>query len=179
MARIYPQSVFEGEVYPTRDGDIRVLRYYSALEVEVQFVSTGYVRMTSAGEIRRQRLKDRYKPSVFGIGYLGEGKFRAKTRTVNTQAYVTWHNMIKRCYSEKYQVKYPYWKDCTVTDEWHNFQNFANWFYNNHIEGYDLDKDMKIKNNRTYSPEGCSYISPVINRSTQDSPNRLNNIRKL
>jgi len=178
MKRIYPQSVHEGEVYPTRDGDIKVLKYYSALEVKVKFIKSGYVRMASAGEIRRERVKDHYKPSIFGIGYLGVGDFKANSRRVKSKAYTAWHNMIKRCYSEKYQESFPYWKDCTVVKEWHNFQTFAKWFYNNYIDCYDLDKDMKIKNNRIYSPEGCEFISPDINRSTQDSPNRLTNIRK-
>lgn len=172
MARVYPQSVHVGEVYHTKDGDLCVIRYDSALQVLVEFTNTKYRRFVAAGDIRRGRAKDRMRPSVFGVGFLGEGKHLANSRRVKSQAYNTWHNMIQRCYSLAYQKKYPYWRDCVVCTKWHNFQNFAEWFYENHVEGYDLDKDCNKIGNKTYSPDYCEFIPTFINRSTQDSVNR-------
>ena len=172
--RVYPKSVHEGQVYPTRDGDLIVIKYNSALEVLVEFVDTGYRRLVSAGEIRRGRAKDRLKPSVYGVGYLGDGPHLANSRRVKSVAYIAWHNMIKRCYSSTYHIKYPEYADCTVASNWHNFQNFAVWFYDNHIVGFDLDKDLRVIGNRVYSSDTCQYINPKINRSTQASVNRGN-----
>lgn len=135
-----------------------------------QVIETGYVRLASAGEVRRCRVKDHCKPSVFGVGYLGVGPYKANSRRVKSKAYNAWHNMIQRCYSEKYQEKYPYWKDCTVVDDWLNFQNFAGWFYLNYIEGFDLDKDMQIKGNRVYGPQACKFIPKSENRLARGKP---------
>ena len=42
--------------------------------------------------------------------------------------------------------------DVTVCEEWHNFQNFAKWFYENYYEisgeKMRLDKDILIKGNK-------------------------------
>ena len=171
MTRVYQQGVFEGQIYTSRDGPLRILKYYSALEVKIEFIETGYVRMAAAGEILKgSGIKDHYKPSVFGIGFLGIGDFKANSRRVKSSAYNCWHNMIQRCYSEKYQEKYPYWKDCTVVPAWHNFQVFARWYYDNYVEGYDLDKDMLVKGNRVYGPDVCHFIPPSVNRLTRGKP---------
>lgn len=175
-----PQSVHEGEVWPTKDGDICVLEYYSATDILVEFVDTGYQCRTRAGEIKRGAgIKDRLRPSVYGVGYIGVGEFKANSRRHKSAAYGAWNNMLERCYSKKYQKKYPYWKDCTVCDKWHNFQNFARWFFQNYIEGYDLDKDMQITGNRMYCPEACKFIPPSENRLTRGKPTGQYAKRKL
>ena len=75
--------------------------------------------------------------------------------------------MLKRCYDEKYHEKHPTYKDCKVCEEWHDFQNFAEWYYNNYyeIEGerMHLDKDILIKRNKVYSPETCVFVPQAIN----------------
>ena len=54
--------------------------------------------------------------------------------------------------------------DCTVDERWHNFQNFAEWYYDNYIEGYHLDKDILFKGNKIYSPETCCFVPQEINK---------------
>jgi len=169
--KVPKQSVFEGEIYTSTEGPLRVIKYYSALEVQIEFIQTGYVRMVAAGEIRKgSGMKDHYKPSVFGIGFLGVGDFKANSRRIKSAAYNTWHNMIQRCYSERYQLKYPYWKDCSVVPAWHNFQVFARWYYDNYVEGYDLDKDKRVLGNRIYGPDFCHFIPMSENRLTRGKP---------
>lgn len=167
--RVYPTSVHEGEVYQTRDGDLIVLKYFNANEVKVKFIATGHERITTSGNIRKGAVKDPYKASVFGVGFLGEGQHKAHSRRIKSACYTCWHNMIKRCYCTSYQEKYPWYKGCSVTPEWHNFQTFADWYYDNYIEGYELDKDIKVFGNKVYSPEFCQFISPEINRSHKSS----------
>lgn len=167
--REYPKSVHVGEVYPTKDGDLIVENYINANEVYIRFVKTGFTRTTTAGNIRKGAVKDLLHPNILDVGYLGSGKYLANSRRVKSTAYICWHNILKRCYCAKYQEKYPWYKDCTVDPLWHNFQNFAEWYYQNYIEGYELDKDIKVFGNKVYSPDTCMFVEPIINRSHKSS----------
>ena len=84
-----------------------------------------------------------------------------------TKAYSTWHSMLQRCYNDKFHKKYTTYIDCEVCPEWHNYQNFANWFEQNYyeIEGQrtDLDKDILIKGNKVYSSDTCIFVPKSIN----------------
>ena len=75
--------------------------------------------------------------------------------------------MIKRCYSKNPStiLQHPSYCDVTVCEEWYNFQNFAEWYYNNlpRYENPDLDKDLKIIGNKEYSPHACSFVPTQIN----------------
>ena len=76
--------------------------------------------------------------------------------------------MLARCYDPKYTQKHPTYKQCEVCEEWHNFQNFAQWFENNYYEidkqVMNLDKDILIKENKIYSPETCVFVPQNINK---------------
>lgn len=91
--------------------------------------------------------------------------------------------MMGRCYSEKFHEQFPSYKDVTVCERWHCFQNFCediknlhgydNWINNS---GYELDKDtlcekMNIKP-KIYSPETCMFISK--NNNVSESTSRKN-----
>lgn len=79
------------------------------------------------------------------------------------KAYITWTNMLKRCYNESVRHKFPTYKDCIVCKEWLSFSVFREWFYDNYIEGYSLDKDILVKGNKIYSPETCCFVPQEIN----------------
>lgn len=100
-------------------------------------------------------MKDYMKPSVYGIGFIGVGRHKATINRRSTKAYTAWNGMIGRCYSSVSQKSNPSYKGCTVDIEWHNFQNFANWFEDNYKLGLELDKDIKIAGNRIYSKTTC------------------------
>lgn len=108
-------------------------------------------------------MKDKLSASVYGIGYIGKGNHIASLKGKQTKAYKTWQHMIGRCYDAKTQEKKPAYIGCTVCKEWHNFNTFADWFDANYIDGYHLDKDIKIEGNRIYSPEACSFVSLTEN----------------
>lgn len=78
-------------------------------------------------------------------------------------AYRKWTNMLDRCYSKNLQERHPTYKDCTVCDEWLTFSTFAKWFEINNVKGYHLDKDLKAKGNKTYSPNACLFVPCCIN----------------
>lgn len=84
--------------------------------------------------------------------------------------YKVWYSMLNRCYSEKYQNRYPTYKDCTVCDEWLSFANFKKWYdenYPHHLENkgikLDLDKDLLVTGNKIYSPDTCVFIPHEVN----------------
>lgn len=71
--------------------------------------------------------------------------------------------MIIRCYSNDYHQREPSYKECSVCEEWLNFQNFAKWWDINYLEGGDLDKDLLVKDNKIYSPKYCCILPKQIN----------------
>ena len=75
-----------------------------------------------------------------------------------------WQGMIRRCYASEWQEKHKAYNGCTVEKEWHTFSNFDNWCGENYIEGYELDKDIKIKGNRVYGPDTCLFVPQLINK---------------
>lgn len=84
--------------------------------------------------------------------------------------YKVWYSMLNRCYSEKYQNRYPTYKYCTVCKEWLSFSNFKKWYdenYPQHLEDnsikLDLDKDLLVAGNKTYSPATCIFIPHEVN----------------
>ena len=118
-------------------------------------------------EFKNGKIKCPYERRYHGVGYLGEGKYKANENGKDTSIHQTWHGMLRRCYSEKYHEKYPTYKDCEVSEEFHNFQNFARWYNDNYyeIEGETmcLDKDILVKHNKIYSPETCIFVPQSIN----------------
>ena len=93
--------------------------------------------------------------------------FKIATKNKPTKIYRIWKGIIGRCYSEKVQRKNPTYKDVTVCKEWHNFQNFAEWYDENYnpetMQGWQLDKDILFKCNKIYSPETCAFVPKEIN----------------
>ena len=88
----------------------------------------------------------------------------AKTRDKLTRkAYRDWNNMLQRCYGKSNFPSKPAYKECVVCEEWYSFLKFREWFDENYIEGYFLDKDIRYVGNKVYSPQTCCYIPPFIN----------------
>jgi len=102
--------------------------------------------------------------ATYGKGYLGGDKYNSKEHEF---VYKTWNHMLERCYTEKYHKRFPTYIDCSVCDEWLNFQNFAEWYYNNvwndNFKESKLDKDILVKGNKVYSPQTCILVDNNIN----------------
>lgn len=108
-------------------------------------------------------LRNNLEPSVYGVGFIGEGNHKPSINRRKTKAYSKWNNILHRSYDVKHKENNPTYKDVTVCEEWHNFQNFAQWFEENNIEGFELDKDILVKDNKIYSPETCCFVPREIN----------------
>lgn len=83
--------------------------------------------------------------------------------------YRTWQNMLKRCYSAKYQETSQTYKGCSVSKEWFRFSNFKRWMERQDWEGMQLDKDLLFEGNKVYSKETCVFITKAVNMFTTDS----------
>ena len=58
--------------------------------------------------------------------------------------------MLKRVTDIGYQELHPNYIDCTVCEEWLNLDSFGEWFDNNYVEDYELDKDLIENGNKIY-----------------------------
>lgn len=152
------------DIYKSKNyGDFQIVEMLENHEVKVRFLGTGYECVTQVVHAKCGNVRDRFCPTIFGFGYAGVGRHKQSNGGVSTKAYKTWYDMLRRCYSERFHQRRPSYRGCSVCSEWHNFQNFADWYERNHVEGYELDKDIKIKGNKTYSPEACMFVSAFEN----------------
>lgn len=53
-----------------------------------------------------------------GIGYRGSENVDCRE-----ESYIKWHDMMNRCYNEKFHERQPQYKGCTVCEEWQNYSN--------------------------------------------------------
>tara|TARA_R110000851_G_scaffold187318_1_gene337184 strand:- start:69017 stop:69757 length:741 start_codon:yes stop_codon:yes gene_type:complete len=108
-------------------------------------------------------VKNRYAPSVCGIGYLGYGKHKPSTNKSKSKSYVAWSQMIQRCYAKGNRNESYIKKGAFVCNEWLNYQAFADWFCKNYVDDFRLDKDLTVMGNVMYAPQLCSYIPSEVN----------------
>jgi hypothetical protein len=154
-----PQDMHIGCVHETKHGRLEITEYISARKVGVKFTETGFSTYAQAGDIRRSSVKDSLKPLIFGVGFFGSGPYKARENGKLTVRYNTWADMLQRCYDPKWHEKKPTYKGCSVVPAWHNYQLFSEWFDKNYIEGFHLDKDIKVDGNKVYGPDTCLFVS--------------------
>ena len=109
--------------------------------------------------------KEGVKRYIYGVAYNSGGKHKSTEGNVTTPSYSVWFDMIRRCYSKDFHKERPHHKDCTVCEEWLDFQNFAEWYKSQPFtgRGTQLDKDILVKGNTIYSPETCIVVPKDIN----------------
>lgn len=159
-------SINSGDCFNTNEGYVvEVIEYINHKEVIIRF-DNGIQKSVQAGHLQRGVVKNPLHPSVCGVGYVGDGPHLVSVDRKATKTYDTWAKMIKRCYDTKCQERQPTYQGCSVCEEWHNFQNFAEWYYrqpNANKKGFALDKDLITAGNKQYSPENCSLVPQRIN----------------
>ena len=156
-----------GEIRYNKHGSkMKIHEYIDSMNVVIKF-ENGYTTKNTYNAFKKEEIKNPYDKTVFNTGYIGEGKYKVSTNRVFNNIYKLWKRMMGRCYDISYINKYPTYKDCSVCEEWHNYQNFAKWHDENYykIEGEEihLDKDILIKGNKIYSPDTCIFVPDRIN----------------
>ena len=155
-------------------GDFKILTCNGARNVEIQFLKTGYKTTVHLGSIRKGEVKDRYAPSVYDIGIIGD-KYPSRVNGRNTKEYMLWCSMLRRCYSDanvcdNFQKKYPTYEGCEASENFKSYEYFYEWCHEQVGFGNDgngnpfhLDKDLLVKGNKIYSESTCVFIPKEIN----------------
>lgn len=163
-------NIKEGNIYPTKSfGNVVVTRYIDKYNVNIKFLNTESEITVTSVSLRSGSCVDYNVPTFCGVGYIGYGihSTRQSCGKKKSRAYEYWGRMLKRCYDKTSQDYETYGgRGVEVCIEWHNFQNFAIWFYSQQHwdrSGYHLDKDLLIVGNKTYCPEACSIVPAEIN----------------
>jgi len=156
-----------GEKHITNEGyQVEIVEYFGVNKCTIRFKDGNIKKEIRYDNIKSGRLRNPYHKSVYGVGFIGEGKYKSKINNKTTTYYEAWNNMFERCYNSSLN-RNPTYKDVTVCEEWHNFQVFAKWFEENWkpwMEGWHLDKDILLKGNKIYNPETCCFVPNEINR---------------
>jgi hypothetical protein len=122
--------------------------------------SEGVFLVRNLKEIRTGQIKHPLDRTVYGRGYLGIGEY---TYEENKKRSYCWRAMFKRCYEEN--GNYLPYTEVGVSEDWCNFQNFAKWYDENYVDGWELDKDLKsLDLTKEYSEGCCIFIPPELNK---------------
>lgn len=162
-------DVHPGAIFSTNNfGNIMVLEVKDTWNVTVAFLEHFCIVNVSAGNIRNGGVKNPMKPSVYGVGFIGIGPYKAWNGR-STKAYAVWTDMLRRVYAPPEEFVRRVYEGTSVHSHWHNFQNFAHWYYRK-LEPFGvvdfkwhLDKDLLVPGNRQYGPETCCVIPHTIN----------------
>lgn len=102
---------------------------------------------------------------LYDIGIYNKGKYVAIVEGKETKEYALWRSILKRC-SHQYK-NHSIYDDCSICDEWLDFQNFAEWYNKNYYQINDdkmyINKDILNKGNKIYSPSTCVFVNRHIN----------------
>lgn len=146
-------------------GDFKIVKYNDAKDVEIQFLNTDYETAATLDNIKSGGVKDRYVPSVYGVGTVGN-KYPIKVNDVQTKEYGLWKSMLRRCYSDNFKKKNPTYIDCEVSDKFKSYEYFYEWCNKQigfGVDGFEIDKDLLIKGNKIYSESTCVFLPQEIN----------------
>lgn len=146
-----------------------ITRSNTSKDIDIYFPQYDWTYKNSSMEaFKKGKVKCPYERRYCGVGYIGEGEHKVCENGKDTHIYKVWIGMLKRCYDENAN-RYDLYggSGATVCEEWHNFQNFAEWYEENYYqvgnERMEIDKDILIKGNKIYSPQTCIIVPRTIN----------------
>lgn len=158
------------EKYNNQGCLMKIIEYNETRDVKIQFLDKyQYTTNTTWQNFERGGVNNPYHATVYEIGIKGS-KYPAKIEGVMTKEYDAWHDMLRRCYDNKWKKEHPCYEDVTCCEEWLLFENFYEWLHSQ--ENFDkwyngnrwcVDKDILIKGNKIYSPETCCLVSHDVN----------------
>lgn len=95
----------------------------------------------------------------------------SKLNDVNNAIRRLWYRCFYRSYDEKYHESQPTYKDCECVGitylsdfvEWIKSEPLYEEFCNSPLSGWCIDKDIKVENNKIYSPDTMTLTTKDIN----------------
>lgn len=165
MRRIDKNRIGEKRIMKCGE-EAEIVEYRSVRDIVVKFLKTGELIRCEYGNFKKGTIKSHFTPTVYGMGIVG----LERTKDVSGKAlrsYNIWKHMLQRCYDKNYQRKHPTYINCKICNKWLFYPNFKKWYEDNYyeVEGQrmDLDKDILVKGNKTYSPETCIFVPQKLN----------------
>jgi len=165
-----------GDILTNNEGyNLQVVDYHGANNVLIRWLDCGTEEITASGNISRGMIRYLNKRSVFGVGYLGYGRFVPGEKRLEhgqqrlpSHLHRHWRHVLERTVADRDIARY---EDCKIVSEWHNLQNFCNWAIEqpNHNSKesngryWAIDKDIVCKGNRIYGPEFCVFVPNEVN----------------
>ena len=157
---------------------MKIIAYRNNNDIDIQFQDEFYYikEYQTYSNFKTGGIKNPYDRTTYKVGYLGDGIYMAKENNKIVEGYRVWHDIMRRCYSEHSKDRFPaYYHICTVSEEWHNYQNFAKWFNDNKYEVNErlhIDKDILCPGNKKYCEEMCMLVPQRINMLFANKPNK-------
>lgn len=111
-------------------------------------------------------------------GCFHKEKIRKTKGLSKTKLFVTWKNILSRCYNKNNKEYKNYGgRGIFICDEWkENFLNFYDWAilngYNENINGLECSID-RIDNNKGYSPDNCRWVNQKIQSRNKRTTNKI------
>ena len=158
------------KTYTNKQGlNYKIVHYNTYYDITILFDS-GYIKSATMKEVKRNAIKDKLSPSVYGVGIVGI-RYNTKVDGKHTTEYGTWKNMLRRCYSEKGRHKFQSYDDCIVSENFKKYSYFYEWVNKqvgfNTVDDmgniFQLDKDLLSKGNKIYSETTCVFLPLEIN----------------
>lgn len=148
----------------------KIVEYNNARDIIVEFQDYYKTHIhTTYQNFLRGTIKNPYCPSVYGVGMIGT-KYKICTNRIEIKEYITWYNMLKRCFDQGYKEKYPTYLNTICCNEWLCFENFYEWLHSqnnfnkwSNNKGWSLDKDIIIKGNKIYEDSACCLVPSSVN----------------
>lgn len=106
------------------------------------------------------------KKLVQGVGKYIFGNHSCRVAGKATKEYRLWEKMLERCYSEKLHKRMPTYLGCSVSEDFKDFQGFAEWVNKQvgfNVDGFQLDKDLLQRGNKVYGEDTCLFIPALLN----------------
>ena len=160
-----------GEFGYNRCGTLmKIIQYDNRNNVFVEFQDDyKYIARVRYDHFKKGIVYNPYDKTVNGIGCFGIGPYIAYDDNGNiTRQYNIWKSMLNRVYDKYGRSRNESYANCSVCDEWLNFQNFGQWYdknyYQIHEEKMCLDKDILCKGNKIYCPSNCVFVPEEINK---------------
>lgn len=161
QSRILNPSIKVGHRFQTWQGCwAEVVKYENSTKITIKFLEpVEYEFITTQGNISTGKIRNKYAPSVCGIGVIGDA-----TVENGKKDYRTWCQMMNRVYNDAKLEAHPIYKGCSVHSDWHQFGNFQSWINAQQMEGdWHLDKDLIKPGNKQYSAETCVMLPQELN----------------
>ena len=166
------KKTIKGKKYTSKNhGDFTIISdKMEGNKYKIKFKKTGFETITTKSNINKRTVKDYLTRTAHEHGYLG-----TKPMKEDKEIRKVWQDLIKRAYGKKYIAKYGTYENVSISPEWLDFRNFRDFYKDNFVAGYQLDKDLIKPGNKVYSAKYCVYLPQKLNKmimSVQNDPIR-------